>query len=517
MTNPLIKALLARGQGELMLIAAAEKRRVLVGGFLDGVKRCAGALRLCGVGPGDRVAVTMRADARFMTVVYACLFLGAVPALFDPGLPSDVVGRGMGRLRVRLWLTENADEAGSVAATELLDGPPLPAPAVVEPSHPCLIIHTSGTTGAPKPVVWSCALVASYLDQQRILYGAHRLVTEFVVLPFLGLMDAALGRALILPQMGDAQPGRADIAAAHRQMTDLGCDYTFASLTFWRRMVDYCAEHRLAMPAVGIATTSGAPSSARVVENLVQALPTAHIDVHYASTEAPIPLAVMEARDLATRAGVAARHGLGVPVGMAQDARIAVLPLHTNAPGEFDDADLLPPGQIGEIIVTGPRVSSEYAELPEVTSQAKLRDPGGSLWHRMGDIGYLDDDGMLWFLCRRKHLISTAQGTLYPDQQEFTYNHQFGLSQCALICPPGGGELYLVVPDAEYQRAPADQIHALARHLAWPTPQPVAFPGWLPVDRRHSVKIDRPALAVWLTQRVITVPEVPGSKTDGHC
>ncbi|MEV5877293.1 AMP-binding protein [Streptomyces sp. NPDC052101] len=503
--NPMLGGLLARDPREVMLVDAHSGRRLEVGAFLDEVARCAGALARRGVGRGDRVAITLRATAEFVTVVYACLPLGAVPALFDPAMPPEVAGQGLERLSVALWVTAEGHETGAAAARELFEGPARVAPPVaVGTEHPCLIIHTSGTTGPPKPVVWTCSNVASYLDQQRLLYGDCRLATEFVVLPFLGLMDAALGRTLVLPDLGDAEPGLADIQAAHRQMTALGCDYTFASLAFWRRLASHCRDHRLPLPPVRVATVSGAPASPRVVEDLLRALPQTRIDVHYSSTEAPMPLAVVEARQLAALAESAARRGRGVPVGTAQDTRIAILPLDATDVREFEDSDELPAGGIGEIVVAGPRVSREYARWPQLTARAKLRHRDGSLWHRMGDVGYLDADGMLWFLCRRKHLIHTSHGLVYPDQQEFTYNQRLGLTQCALIAVPDDG-LFLVVPADEQRAAPADQVHAIALHLGWSLAHPVAYPGRLPVDHRHSTKIDRPALAAWLTGTTTTV------------
>ncbi|MEU6379216.1 AMP-binding protein [Streptomyces sp. NPDC046909] len=510
MTHPLIDGLLALPLDSAVLVDATGAAGspdtcapVPAARYVDDVRRCAGALAERGVRKGSRVAVTVPANREFMTLVHACHYLGAVPALFDPGLPAEESGRGVDRLGVVLWATAHGAEPGSTPVAALLDGPPVPAPTPVTADDSCLIIHTSGTTGAPKPVVWTCGLVASYLAQQRALYGGgQRLGTEFVVLPFLGLMDAALGRTLVLPRLGDPRPGHADMAPAHRQMTELGCDYTFASLAFWRRLVAYCTDSGLPMPPVRVATVSGAPASAHVVEDLLRALPSTRVDIHYASTEAPIPLAVVDAAELAERAVAAAREGLGVPVGRAQDARIGVLAPDAGALREFDDTDLLPPGRIGELVVSGPRVSRAYAGLPELTAQAKLHHRDGSLWHRMGDIGYVDNSGMVWFLCRRKHLMSLPDGDVHPDQQEFAYNQQLGLTHCALVALPHSdtGRLALIVPAAEAHRASGQSVRELAQRLGWPVPLPVAHPGPLPVDRRHSIKIDRPALAAWLTE-----------------
>ena len=75
------------------------------------------------------------------------------------------------------------------------------------------------------------------------------------------------------------------------------------------------------------------------------------------------------------------------------------------------EARPLPTGEIGEIIVRGPVVTREYDGLPDATAAAKIAD-GGEVWHRMGDCGFIDAAGRLWFCGRKAERVETAAGPL---------------------------------------------------------------------------------------------------------
>lgn len=68
-----------------------------------------------------------------------------------------------------------------------------------------------------------------------------------------------------------------------------------------------------------------------------------------------------------------------------------------------EDGNLLPPGEVGEIVWRGPAVMSGYLKNPEATDQAWAHG-----WHHSGDLGYFDDDGLLVFVDRKKDMIKTG-------------------------------------------------------------------------------------------------------------
>ena len=80
-------------------------------------------------------------------------------------------------------------------------------------------------------------------------------------------------------------------------------------------------------------------------------------------------------------------------------------------------------------------VTRRYFNRPEATELAKIRDPKtGEVLHRMGDVGYLDDRGRLWFCGRKSHRVVTPHGTLFTDMVEPVFNtRRPGVQRTALV------------------------------------------------------------------------------------
>ena len=92
-----------------------------------------------------------------------------------------------------------------------------------------------------------------------------------------------------------------------------------------------------------------------------------------------------------------------------------------------------PTGEVGEIVVKGPVVTRTYLHRPQQTAQAKIGDADGEVWHRMGDLGYLDQQGRLWFCGRKEHRVETAEGLMLPVTCEAIFNHHPAVFRTALV------------------------------------------------------------------------------------
>ncbi len=78
---------------------------------------------------------------------------------------------------------------------------------------------------------------------------------------------------------------------------------------------------------------------------------------------------------------------------------------------------------IGEIAVSGPVVTQTYFNRAAANQLAKIRDPAtGEIWHRMGDVGYFDVEGRLWFCGRKSQRVVTSRGTLFTIPCEAVFN-----------------------------------------------------------------------------------------------
>jgi acyl-CoA synthetase (AMP-forming)/AMP-acid ligase II len=168
-------------------------------------------------------------------------------------------------------------------------------------------------------------------------------------------------------------------------------------------------------------------------------------------------------------------------------------------------AEELPPGEIGELIVRGPVVTTEYVTRVEANALHKIRD-GETFWHRMGDVGYLDEQDRFWFCGRKSHRVITASGTLYTIPCEAIFNQHPWIYRSALVGVGSRGEqMPVVFVEAwpEHQRSARKnvrQLQAELRKLALESAPATQIEHFilinaLPVDIRHNAKIFREQLA----------------------
>jgi acyl-CoA synthetase (AMP-forming)/AMP-acid ligase II len=178
---------------------------------------------------------------------------------------------------------------------------------------------------------------------------------------------------------------------------------------------------------------------------------------------------------------------------------------------EWDDDLLLPGGEVGEVVVKGPVVTRLYLNRPEQTAGAKIYE-GEEVWHRMGDLGYFDAQGRLWFCGRKSHRVETAEGLLLPVPCEAIFNRHprvarsavvgvgaRGAQQPVLVVEPLPGEM----PRSRAERrAFTEELLALgAEHERTRRIREVLFHPAFPVDVRHNAKIHRLELGRWAEKR----------------
>jgi olefin beta-lactone synthetase len=188
----------------------------------------------------------------------------------------------------------------------------------------------------------------------------------------------------------------------------------------------------------------------------------------------------------------------------------AVIPISDGPIPTWDDGLTLPPGHIGEIAVKGPVVTREYFNRPTATELAKMTDHRtGEVWHRMGDLGYRDESGRLWFCGRKAHRVETADGPLYTIPCEAVFNTHPAVFRSALVGVKRGGRTLPVVcvelepggkPDRDRLRG---ELLAIARaHMHTRGIETFLVHPAFPVDIRHNAKIFREKLAAWADRRV---------------
>jgi acyl-CoA synthetase (AMP-forming)/AMP-acid ligase II len=192
---------------------------------------------------------------------------------------------------------------------------------------------------------------------------------------------------------------------------------------------------------------------------------------------------------------------------------IKILPISDWAIEEWDDSLALPPGEIGEIVVKGPVVTRLYLNRPYQTVMAKIKERD-EIWHRMGDIGYFDDLGRLWFCGRKSHRVETEHGLMLPIPCEAVFNQHQDVARTALVGVGKRGQqrpVLVVEPMPGFTPKPDNMAgHRLtkqllelgAKHEHTRLIKDFLFHPSFPVDVRHNAKIQREKLAAWVIKRL---------------
>lgn len=107
------------------------------------------------------------------------------------------------------------------------------------------------------------------------------------------------------------------------------------------------------------------------------------------------------------------------PVDRAKDGSIG-LPLRDTVykivePGTFNE---MPVGEAGEIIITGPTLMLGYMKAEEENEKTMRKDENGTVWLFTGDMGYMDEEGFIYFKQRIKRMIVSSGYNVYPSQIE---------------------------------------------------------------------------------------------------
>lgn len=510
-------------------------------------------LTAAGITRGTRTVLMVPPSPDFFALTFALFKLAAVPVLIDPGMGVKNLGRclaeaepeafigvpkahlarrllGWGRRTIRT--TVNAGRRRFFCDTSLSQlreagrsRGPFPIPNV-SPDETAAILFTSGSTGVAKGVVYTHGIFAAQVEMLKATYGIEPGEIDLCTFPLFALFGPALGMTCAIPDMDPAHPTRIDPHKAVAQIRQFGVTNLFGSPAVIRRLGELAVsrdsersgEERAVLGTLRRAISAGAPARASDIERFVKLLPgSAQLFTPYGATEA-LPVANIGSREILAETRLLTDQGKGVCVGRpVAGMTVYVIPISDEPVPEWDESLCLPPGEIGEFVVRGPVVTKEYFHRSEATQLAKIRDPKtGDILHRMGDVGYLDDRGRLWFCGRKSHRVVTPWGTLFTDMVEPIFNRVRGVARSALVGVTRSGITYPVVCvekftsrhmppgwKATLMRLPWQELEQDLRQLAARFEHTRSietfrrYPGFFPVDVRHNSKIFREKLAVW--------------------
>jgi long-chain acyl-CoA synthetase len=393
--------------------------------FNDVVNRWANALALLGVGRGDRVATILPNSLELLVTYWACAKLGAAavplsPLLLAAGLTSvlndakprvivstktlcgviDQVQPMLTQQSVVSWVLVDGEAPGYSSYSALCAIASVDEPTVeVEAGDLMTIMYTSGTTGLPKGIMHTHFIRAMYAG---LMSASWRMSAESVVLQtgaifFNGAMVTLLpafycGATYILHKQFDEQALIKTVSAekvTHIMMVPSQIIAMLDSPTFDPDKVK----------SLEMILSLGAPLHKVHKDRLNRVLPNRFYEL-YGLTEGF--MTVLDRADALRKAG-----SVGIPPPF-YDLRIV--------DEEGRDCAL---GQVGEIIGRGPITMAGYLSGGSTTETIRHG------WVHTGDLGYVDDEGYLYLVDRKKDMIDSGGVKIYPkDIEEIALHHE---------------------------------------------------------------------------------------------
>ncbi len=493
-------------------------------------------LAAAGLQAGDRVIMLVTPGADFLALSYAVMGRGGVPVFIDPGMGIDAVvaciheaqpSGFIGVPKAHLLRLKASNLFSSLrfcivvgrlpvfGATRLSDqlkpGVSLPVPIPRQAEDAALVAFTSGATGRPKGVIFTNRTLTKQLAVFRDNFGFRSGEQDLSLLPIFSLYTSALGVGSIFPPLDPSRPLSLVPKQIIRVMHDLGNQTSFGSPTLWAKLARYCQQTGTLLPQLRRVFVAGTSVSPETLDLLKAVCPQAESFTPYGATEA-LPVTLAAAADLRKYPMVSALSGeQGTPVGRAIECvQLRVVQILAG-PTDVLLVDC-PERVIGEILVSGETVSLEYLSRPEATTASKVCE-GGRVWHRMGDMGYLDGNGQLYFCGRRVHIVVASERIFHSVPVENVFNRHPEVSRTALIGVDGLPAV-VVEPrsrllDLAARRRLAGELRTLgAADLVTSPIKRFYFHPSFPVDARHNAKIFRDKLSVWAaTQMAIEIDD----------
>lgn len=380
-------------------------------------------LSKCGIKHGDRVGLHVRNDTDLALCYFAVHSLGAVAVFIDIESPDAAVAKIVEDCEARLLVSNKQAFNGSLPvvsfselASEAADDLPEPS---CRPNDLADLIYTTGTTNRPKGVQLTHANILSAARHINAVVQHGPRDVELVPIPL--THSFGLGRLRCMALAGNAlilEPGMQNAAKVLTRLLEskatglalVPAGFEILRIVGGERLGD--ARSHLRYIEIG-----SAPMRQETKEWLMRLLPSTRIFHHYGLTEATRAAFTEYHRDK-EKVGTAGRASPGVTIKILDDDGLTV-----------------PVGKTGEIIISGGMVMQGYWRQKKLTE--KTLGPEGL---RSGDMGYLDPDGYLYLVGRKREMINVGGLNVIPQKVEAYLNQFPGVkeSMCVGIPDPEG-------------------------------------------------------------------------------
>ena len=488
-----------------------------------------------GITRGTRTIVMLRPSLEFFALTFAMFKIGAVPVMVDPG---------MGVRRMLSCLRESRAQA-------LIGIPPAHVLRILCPGYfkgiqtsitvgrrwfwkgltlkqirelpwkPCpitdtgsdelaAILFTTGSTGPAKGVLYTHGIFDAQVRYIKAQFTISPDEIDLPTFPLFALFDPALGMTAVIPDMDPTRPADVNPQKIIEAVVNHGVTNMFASPALLDRVGRYGKTKGIRLPSLKRVISAGAPAAPDNIKRFSNMLDDdGEIHTGYGATEA-MPVSSLGSKEILAETAELSKKGYGMCVGRPiQGVDLKIIEINHEPITQWSDDLLVNEGEIGEFVVRGQIVTSGYFERSDQDALTKIPD-GGSFWHRMGDLGWQDNKGRIWFCGRKCHRVITSDQTLFTIPCEAIFNNHPAVFRSALVglgFAPDQRPIICIEMEPDHQDADFELVTQELLTMAQDNPLTeqldtfLLHPGF-PVDVRHNSKIFREKLAQWAERKL---------------
>jgi olefin beta-lactone synthetase len=493
--------------------------------------RLASGMIQLGMKPGERVLLMVPYGIDFVTLTFAMFKAGLVPVLIDPGLgkknvlkcikqvqPHGMIAIPFAHVIKKCFsgtfksIKHNVTVGsrwfwGGTTLNKLRDsGKADFKMAVMGEDHPAAILFTSGSTGPAKGVLFSHGI---FNHQVRILQEQFNIQpdeTDLPTFPLFGLFSSGLGMTSIIPDMDATQPARVKPENIIGPIQEFKISSSFGSPALWDTVSQYCLDQKIQLPTLKRIIMAGAPVSGNLLARFETIIDkNCNIYTPYGATEV-LPVSLIDKREILDETWSLSNQGKGTCVGHPiPGVEIKIIEISDQPILKWQDVTESDNNNVGEIVVRAAWATRSYFNRQDLTQLAKIED-GDSFWHRMGDLGRLDEKNRLWFYGRKNQRVITEFETLYTIPCEAIFNQHPDVKRSALVGTSSKTKPVIIIEPANLDRINSqtarqkfteELLERGAKSSLTQSIRKVLFYEAFPVDVRHNAKIFREKLSLW--------------------
>ena len=488
-----------------------------------------------GINRGTRTVLMVKPGLEFFIIIFALFKTGAVPVVVDPGMgirrmvdcfkegrPHAFIGIPAAHVlptlypkffnTVRTWITVGRRWfLKGFTLNQIRQVPWRPYTAAkTGRDETAAILFTTGSTGPAKGAVYTHGNFDAQLRHIKSHLGISTDEIDLSTFPLFALFWPALGMTSVIPDMDPTKPARVNPKKIIEAILNQGVTSMFASPALLNRVGRYGKQKNITLPSLKRVISAGAPVAPSVIEQFASMLcGDAEIHTPYGATEA-VPVISISSNEILSETRKLSEKGYGICIGRPiNDIKVRIIKISDDPINKWSNDLVVEDNEIGEIAVKGDLVTRNYFERPAADALAKIKD-GNTVWHRMGDLGWMDSKGRIWFCGRKSHRVTTEKTTLFTIPCEAIFNNHPMVFRSALVgIGPLDRQKPVICIELEHgknrykkKKIKKELFELAQQNELTKSINSILFCKSFPVDMRHNSKIFREKLAIWAEKKL---------------